>query len=475
MTTETTETTATTTRLPVLAFATLFGLLCAAGCSPEARNFGGEGGAGGDTTGPGGGGAGGQSAGAGPQLVRSTPGDGETEASIEPYALLYFDRPVSFASAAGKIRASNSLVPDPAPLTTMSCPDADPTCVAIIYPDTFHDPAANGNRLPGGSLHTVVVDKSFADPDGNTNDLDQSTSYTTFSYDLRFVDDSAVVQEESGGLDYDPGTQALFACGLESFQNQSFIIRRIPLPGGVAGTPETATIVDTSNTGGPYTYGLDIYNGRMYVSGTYQSRVYEYGDITGALPTPMMHYQTGLPAPNDVLLNVDSTAVAQGWPLFGSRPYAGGPMDAVVTRTAAGGYVIWMDVGASFDISSGFTLAAGLDAPGGAEVVYVGIQGDGTILKIDAATKTIINQHVHEPGLYDSKLRVDSRGRLYVGTGGGVWVYDTAGTAGFTELAAHRGLDAGRIAIREEGPVTHVYFMRFRDPLRIGVTSFNLP
>lgn len=359
----------------------------------------------------------------------------------------------------------------------MSCPDADPTCVAIIYPATFHDPSAN-NRLPGGSLHTIVVDKSFADPDGNMNDLDQTTSYTTFPYDLRFLDDSSVLGEESGGIDYDPGTQALFACGLEPALNQSFTIRRIPLPGGVAGTPETAAIVDTANTGGQLCYGVDIYNGRMFVSGTYQSRVYEYPDLSAQMlpvPAPTIHYQTGLPAPNDMLINVDSAAVAQGMPIFGSRPYAGGPMSAVVTRTASGGFAIWMDVGASFDISSGFTVSSGVDGMDGIEVVYVGFLGDGTILKIDAATKTIINQHVHEPGLYDAKLRVDSRGRLYVGTGGGVWVYDTSGTAGFTEIKAHRGLDAGRIAIREEGEVTRVYFMRFRDPLRIGVTSFTLP
>lgn len=469
---------ATTTRFPVLAFATLCGLIGAAGCSAEERNFGGEGGAGAGTTGPGGGGgAGGQSAGAGPQLVRSTPGSGETEASIEPFALLYFDRPVSFASAAGKIRASNTLVPDPAPLTTMGCPDADPTCVAIIYPDSFRDPSSNGNRLPGGSLHTVVVDKSFADPDGNTNDLDQSTSYTTFPYDLRFVDDSNVVQQESGGLDYDPVSQSLFACGLESFQNQNFIIRRIPLPGGAPGMPETAAIVDTTNTGGPYSYGLDIYQDRLFVAGSYQSRVYEYPQPGSGLPAqpPIVHHQTGLPMPNDTLVNVDSTAAVDGILLFGSTAYAGGPMTALVSRDMAGGFSIWMDLDASFDISSGFTIAAGADDAGSGSVVYVGIEGDGTILKVDAETKAIVNQHVHEAGLYDGQLRVDSRGRLYVGTGSGVWVYDTSGTAGFTEIRSHRGLDAGRIALREEGEITHVYFMRFRDPLRIGVTSFSLP
>jgi hypothetical protein len=75
-------------------------------------------------------------------------------------------------------------------------------------------------------------------------------------------------------------------------------------------------------------------------------------------------------------------------------------------------------------------------------------------------------------GLYSSQLRLDSKGRLYVGTGSGILVFDTSGTNGFTEIASRRGFDAGRFGIREEGDTVHVYFMRFRDALRIGTTSF---
>jgi len=52
-------------------------------------------------------------------------------------------------------------------------------------------------------------------------------------------------------------------------------------------------------------------------------------------------------------------------------------------------------------------------------------------------------------------------------------VFNTGGSAGFTEIAARTGFDAGRFGLREEGNSVHLYFMRFRDALKIGTTAIT--
>jgi hypothetical protein len=451
----------------MLGLVALYGLLGVMGCGAEERKFGGTGAPGGAG---GGGGQGGDGPGAGPQLVTSVPADGDTQASIEPYVLLYFDRPVSFASATGKIRVSSDLVPEPLAVQTFPCPDNDPTCVAGVFPDTLFGPEGN-DRLAGGTNHTVTVDKSFPDPDGNTNNVDTTVSYRTFEYDLDFVDDSATLQEEVGGLDYDPITSALYACGLDSFQNDYFLIRKIPLPGGLPADPTTVYSVNTAQTGGPYCYGVDVYNGRLYAAGSYQQRVYQFNDLSAPmLPTPIVHYQTGLPVPNEVLSNVQCTADLNGTLLFGSGYFAGEPMSLIPAHNASGSWSVWLDFMNTVDLSQGFMLAP--FSNGNETFVYLASQSESKLYKIDAASKAIVNEHeVTDGGLYSAQLRVDSKGRLYVGTGSGILVFDTSGTSGFTEIASRRGFDAGRFGIREEGDTVHIYFMRFRDALRIGTTS----
>lgn len=457
----------------MLRFAALLGLLAAAAgsaaCSQEERSFG-EGGAG---EGGGTGGSGGQvSTGEGPQLVRSVPENGDAQASLDPYAFLYFDRPVSFSEATGKIRVSSDLQADPTVVQALPCPDNDPTCVAAVFPESLQDPAGTGH-LPGSTKVTVVIDKSFPDADGKTNDVDTTVTYTTFPLKLDFIDDSGAVTEEAGGLDYDPGSQSLFAVGLTSFQDQSFLVRKIPLPGGVPGAATTAATVDTSATGGSPTYGLDIYGGRLFVAGTYQYRAYQFDDLGMNPPSgPITYNQTGLPAPNDMLYAVNSTAWLDDHLYIGCGYYAASPLTALIRLTPAGSWETWLDFAGAIDLSDGFTIAPAIE-PDGKRFIYLGSPAEAIIYKIDVATKAIVNQHEFE-SLYDPQLRVDSRGRLYVGTNNdGLRVFTTAGPSGFTEIVSRTGIEAGRFGLREEGNTVHVYFMRFRGDLKVGTTSIT--
>jgi hypothetical protein len=231
--------------------------------------------------------------------------------------------------------------------------------------------------------------------------------------------------------------------------------------------------VDTSATGGSPTYGLDIYGGRLYVAGTYQYRAYLFSDLGMNPPSgPITYSQTGLPAPNDMLYAVNSTAWLDDHLYIGCGYYAASPLTALIRQTPAGSWETWIDFAGAIDLSDGFTIAPAIEADG-TRFIYMGVPAEAIIYKIDVATKAIVNQHEFEY-LYDPQLRVDSRGRLYVGANNeGLRVFTTAGASGFTEIVSRTGIEAGRFGLREEGNTVHVYFMRFRGDLKIGTTSIT--
>ena len=467
-----------------LGSAAFLGLFTAA-CGSTVRNFGtggdGTGGAGttsstqtgGAATGGTGttGGAGGTgTVYTGPKLVKSIPADGDGQAGLDSYFLLYFDRPMSYSGATGKIQLTSDQVPAPVFAQVSPCPDADATCVAGVFPKAFADASnPNGNKLPGGVKHTITVDKSYADPNGNTFDADVAVSFTTFQYTSNIFDDSGAISDEAGGLDYDPSTQALFACG--DSPSNTLAIRRIPL---VAGQPGSATMyneVDTSGTGGTHCYGLDIYEKKLYVSHTYGARVLTYQNLTLPSspngPTTIVGPATQLAAPDDKLNNVHSVAAFAGGTrlLLASGYYYVTPEFTGVLSFQGGAWSVFAPAKNVFDQSEGFTVAG--DLAGG----HLYVMAKDKILKLRASDALIENQHTVPNGApYDPQLRVDSAGRLYVGGGNGITVYDTAGSTGFSVVASRPGLDAGRFALVENGNDVVIYFMRFRDKGILGRT-----
>jgi hypothetical protein len=462
----------------------LLGLFVIAACSPEVRNFGtGGGNTGGSTT---------SSTGSapdsststgtvskGPKLVKSVPANGDGQAGLDPFFLLYFDRPMSYSDATGKISVSSDQVPTPTYAQVGPCPDGDATCVAGVFPMAFLDPSnTNGGRLPGGIKHTITIDKSYKDPNGNALDADIAVTFTTFKYQNNFYDDSATLAQEVGGIDYDPSSQALFLCGLDS-SNQTLYVRRIPLSGGVAGTATTFHKPDVVNTGGPYCYGLDIYDKTLLVSHTYGDRGLVYNALDQSFapngPSQILGPTTGLAAPDDGLHNIHSmvTYTPPGvGPIFLVAPgyYLGYPQSSGLFGFIAGQWSIVLPSTGNFDASQGFTIARGVDSQG----VHIYLAAQNKIYKYRLSDQMLENTHTLTDQVYDPQLRTDSQGRLYVGDDNdGITVFDTSGQSGFKQLAKRGGLRSGRFGIVESGTNVDVYYIGFRSKGIIGTTRIT--
>jgi hypothetical protein len=381
---------------------------------------------------------------------------------------------MSWANATGKISLTSDQVPNPVFAQVDKCPDLDATCVAGVFPQAFFDPQSqNGSKLPGGVKHTIKIDKSFADPDGNTFDADVFVSFTTFQYTPNLFDDSGAITDEAGGLDFDPSTQAFFTCGQGPSNN--LVIRRIPLVAGQLGSATTYDQPDTTNTGGSLCYGLDIYEKKLYVSHTYGARVLTYQNLTLPSspngPTTIVGPATPLAPPDDRLNNVHSVAAFMGGTrlLLASGYYYVTPEFTGVLSYLNGNWSVFVGATGLFDASEGFTVAG--DLPGN----HLYVMAKDKIVKVRASDGLLENQHTLTNGApYDPQLRVDGKGRLYVGgNNSGITVYDTSGSAGFTETASRPGLDAGRFALVENGNDIEIYFMRFRDKGILGRTVIH--
>src|SRR5260370_8964697 len=90
-------------------------------------------------------------------------------------------------------------------LAVKGCPEAGPTCLIVGYPMCV----LVDRLLPGSTDFTVTIDKSFQDADGNRNMTDTVVKFKTFAYNSAFADDTAALSGETGGLDYDPGSNPI--------------------------------------------------------------------------------------------------------------------------------------------------------------------------------------------------------------------------------------------------------------------------
>jgi len=441
---------------------------------------GGTGGGGGSVGGTGGTGNYGGSTGDGPQLVGSSPENGEENASLVPFGHLFFDRPVNVGDATGKIRVSHVDRPDGEVAQVEACPDANPSCIRYVVPT----PLTQDARLLGGMTYTVVVDRTFPDPDDNTNDVDASIAFTTFGYNPDFFSDMAI-NDELGGLVYVGqvgGTplNTIYASGEGFLNNSGPDVVQVPLDGNFHPTGVQAAAspnfngVGTCNNNAPHeSYGLDRAGDRLFLAVNFCAAVMQLtiDSDTGVLDPNGGFSNPSLPSPNDGLYRVDSmVAIPDGNNFlyyFGSGIHGSGPVvDGVLWYRPL--YMvpweIWVGREGLFDTVSEFYLTATQE--GSDWVIYL-VSGD-TILKLAQADGTELNRQVVEGKSFQNPgLQVDSAGRLYVGDEHELVVYDTHGFNGFSVLAVRNGLDFRRIALREEGSLVHVYFNDFRGPLHL--------
>jgi hypothetical protein len=390
----------------------------------------------------------------GPQIVLSLPADGDTNAPLGQFFVIFFDRVVGIDDAVGKIHVTQN-GGDPQAISPMPCPpDADPTCVGGLFPAEFLD---DNGQLPGGTEHTIVVAADFPDPDGNVNTMDQVVSFTTFEYQPDFFDDSDAFSNEFGGLAFHPGTSALFLVG-EQMGGNGCVVRRIDIVGDA---PQPAVTV-AQPAGSYLCYGVDVFRDELWVAGSYSSNVYRYA--TGDTPLTLIETvaMPALPPPLDNLDEVWATApIGPSGVLFAHGEFFGATENSSILLRNPGAWSEWKN-DADWPDASGVTIASTPD--------YVYALAAGQLFQLDPSA-TVVNQGPLDFLAYDDDLHADSMGRVWVGTEGGVYVLDGST---FEVLAQRTGFSASRIALREDGNTVHVYFARFRDTAVIGHVPIDL-
>lgn len=392
----------------------------------------------------------------GPRLIASDPADGAIDAPLRTWVRLEFDRPVTVEDAAGKIFATSDVLTEPTPMMVFGC-FAEPTCLQAYFDSSFGE-----GRLRGSTRHTIILDKSLPDADGNTNAADTVISYTTHEFSL-VVDDSSEDRYEAGGIAYDPGTSSLFYC-FSTFEG-ALAVRRVRFDDREPQPPTTFFEVDTLGLGGPTCRGLDVIDGRLYVMGSYARRVWVFDDLDADVGTPSeVIVGTSLPSPDDSLGQVNSVAALDGGArlLFGIGYYFNAPRPTAIPQRLDGAWSLFGT--GSFPTSEDFTVATREDvAPG---IVYVAAAGG--LYKLSALDGSLLNMHPAIGG--NASLRIDSAGRLYAYYAG-LGVFDTAGDQGFELLFGMDFMPFGRLAIHERGNMTYLYILEYRETPRVFRTQ----
>ncbi|MBM4358325.1 MAG: Ig-like domain-containing protein [Deltaproteobacteria bacterium] len=441
-----------------------------------AGGSGGEGGAGGDgaTLGSGGSGGAGGAGGNGPKLLSSTPKHGDMQAPLGRTITLYFDRPVSSAFATGKLRAHSTKQPVPVFTQVLPCTDFDPACLSVPLPKSLVQKVGYEEKLFGDTEYTLTIDKSFQDSDGNVNLVDQKVVFKTFGYNPSLFDDGATVPNDTGGLEYAPEAQSLYLLGMAQ-GNSGHILRRLALDANFNITGATTEAGPVSGGGGPFAYGMSHEPGKLRVAWTYANTLHNYaigGGGTLALVTS--YSQTGLPSPDSVLDQTASVANLGGKVYVGGGYFTGNgsAMSGVLELLpATGTFSVWKAKGGLFDKPGSFHVGAGTIQNEG----FVFVANQDRILKIRQADKVVVNTHIMADTWLDGpQLRVDSKGRLWMGMNSGLTVFDTAGANGFSKLVELPGIAVGRFALREDGAKTHVYFVPYRGKGVVGTTTLTL-
>ncbi len=399
----------------------------------------------------------------GPRLIDSVPAAGDLDAGLDPVFFLYFDRPISQAEALGNIFVSQD-GGEPVIVSPQPCPpDADPTCIAGLFPESFYD---EDGRLPANTPHEVIVSADLPDLDGITNINDQIVDFTTFDFTANFFDDSEAIDTELGGLDFDAGSQALYVAGVPG--NSDCIVRRIPIAGGVP-SPASTVATPQFTGGGPYCYGLDIYGGTMLLSMSYSGdvRAYPNLELDNLNASEILIDSPTLPDPHDTLSEVQSVAVSGNRRFFSYGNFVGGPDGfAILEQAADGGWSIFESGENLWDPSDSLNIVAGsVEGP-----EYLFAHAGDSIFKFRVSDGSLVDELELEQSQNNALLRLDGFDRLYVGRNGSFRVLSAVD---FELLEERSGLDTGRFAVLAMADQALVYFARYRDAAVIGRMTIN--
>ena len=392
----------------------------------------------------------------GPQIVMSVPTDGDMVAPLDSYFLLHFDRIVSPNDALGHLFVAQD-GGEPQAVSPQPCPpDADPMCIAAIFPKEFVDP--DSGNLPPNTEHVITLEAAFPDIDGVVNSTDQTVTFTTFDYNPDFFDDSVQIPEEFGGLVWSLDQNALFLTG----QNGGgCIVRRVPLNG--QGVPQAASTAAVP-TGSQLCYGIDIVGPSLYVSGSYSQVVYRYtlggGDLSG---TQFLIENPTLAPPLDELDETQSVTGVDGSLFFAHGEFLGGVTDSSILRSAPAwseftdGQNLWNQA------DSGVTIAA--TTIDGVPILFAFAESQLFRFRI---ADGVVEADLEFPDIgFSTDIAIDSNNRVYLGANNGIYVVDGEADD-FAPITERLGFDATRIALREVGDTVHVYYQRFRENGQIG-------
>jgi Bacterial Ig-like domain len=403
----------------------------------------------------------------GPQLKSSTPANGDMQASVSQYMLLFFDRPVSSAFATGKILLQGGSITTPTALAVQGCPTNDPTCLIVAYPMSV----LTNNLLPSNTDFTVTIDKSFQDADGNKNTVDTVVKFRTFTYNSGFADDSAILSGETGGVDYDPGSNALFLVGTGS--NTSPLVRRISLTANGGAGSQSTVYSPMISGGGPYQYGADIYNGRLYAAQSYGGSIAIYGNLSAATLSLIDTLQNTTimmpPQYKSLIAPISSAVIGTTTYISFGHFFGGDQIYDILSNTggSAGSWAVWKAQGTLWG-NNDYVMVYPFKGTDAVNYILVGTSAKLYKFRQSDGVQTAVYDYGGTS--YTVQIRADSKGRIYLGKSGLVVLNEALTTV----LARRDGLRVERFGIREADATTvEVYYAQFRSPAKIGTTELK--
>jgi hypothetical protein len=161
-----------------------------------------------------------------------------------------------------------------------------------------------------------------------------------------------------------------------------------------------------------------------------------------------------------------SVAIDDGNYYMGFGSFTGGLEHSSILRFGDAAWSEFQDGTDTWGTSEG-GLALAIGEIGGSVVVVV--HAVDTFYKIRLSDGNLVSTYELPEEEWDREVAIDSSGRVWLGGGGGITVYDLGGAEALV-IGERQGLDAGRFALREDGGSVHVYYGGFRSPAVIGHT-----
>jgi hypothetical protein len=241
------------------------------------------------------------------------------------------------------------------------------------------------------------------------------------------------------------------------------------------GNPQPAlTVLEIMPTGGgPYAYGLDRYGNQLFVSMSYAGEAQSFGSLGMNMLTPVSTWSMStLPEPHADLEEVWSVARSgDGRTFFAWGDFHTGVNGSGIMQQTMGG--VWSMFNDGMNLWSppvdGVMITVGMVA--GTEVLIA--SSNDKLYKFRTSDGQLLAEYVVEP-VGSRDLEIDGQGRLWYGTQSGVYAFDVTDDNMIVELARRGGVPCGRMALREQPPVIHVYCVSYRDAAIIGHLTVEL-